>query len=158
MWRKLEGGALQIATQAPHAGGGLGSDLGVVLDDLVHRLAVILFEHRLRIEGIHVRGAALAKDVNDALRFCREVRRARGERISRHRGLRAAQDTRQSQQAHAHSTARKKLAPRLRDSWTVIGNTHSCRPSARAGIVFQSFRDPALSSYFPQRTPSTSKI
>ena len=46
-----------------------------------HGLAVVLIEHRLGVEGIHLRGAAVQKKEDDAFRFGREVGRFGGERI-----------------------------------------------------------------------------
>ncbi len=70
-------------------------------------------EHRLRIERIHLRRAAVHEEVDHALRLRLEVRLAHAKWIARiHRSLRAARadEIAKSQRAEAHADAVQQLA------------------------------------------------
>ena len=72
---KLEAGALEFAAEASHAGSRLSGRLLVVFENLVHLAVVVFFQCGLGVEGIHLGGAALGKDVDHPLRLCRKMRR-----------------------------------------------------------------------------------
>ena len=90
---------------------------GLALRVQVHRqfLAVIFRELRLRIECIHMRGAAIHEEMNHPFRLAGKLRRLRQERIQIRR-IRGADPERlpkhaaQRQPAHPHSAAAKKIA------------------------------------------------
>ena len=82
---ELERRLLQLpgeAVAADEFAGGLQRVLPVVLHHVVDLLAVILRERRLGVEGVDLRGAALAEDLDHPLRPGGEVRLPGGQRRS----------------------------------------------------------------------------
>ena len=74
-----ESGALEFAGESAHAGGGLAGIFLVLFEDFVDEAPVIFFERGFGVEGIDLRGAAFAEDVDDAFGFRRKVRVFGGE-------------------------------------------------------------------------------
>ena len=90
---------------------------------IIHRqrLAVQPCQGRFRIERVHVRRTAVGKDVNDAFRFGRKLRRFwRERRIARNhvccpgrgRGELWGQNISQPEHPEPHAAAPQKIAPR----------------------------------------------
>ena len=82
---ELEWRLLQLpgeAVAADEFAGGLERVLPIVLHHVVDLLAVILRERRLGVEGVDLRGAALAEDLDHPLRPGGEVRLPGGQRRS----------------------------------------------------------------------------
>ena len=75
-----ESRALEFAGESAHAGCGFTGVFLVLFEDFVDEAPVIFFERGFGVEGIDLRGAAFAEDVDDAFGFRREVRVFGGER------------------------------------------------------------------------------
>ncbi len=104
--------ALSVPGKLERRGKG-GAGLAFGLEFQRELFAVPLRQCGFRVEGVHVRGAAVGEDVNHPFGPTREVRRA-GRQGGGHRGgLRAGrlpQERGQSQRAEAEAAAIQKLA------------------------------------------------
>ena len=75
------------------------------------RFAVVFVQHRLRVEGIDLRRAAIHEEMHHAFRLRLKMRPSHGQRVQSGRGgLRAGKQRSERETAHAHADAVQQLA------------------------------------------------
>ena len=108
--------------RAAHQRAGVLDDLDLAGDLVEVRLAVMLVEHRLGVEQVHLARAAVHEQVDDRLRLRREVRRPRlevGDGSSRPRGRRPGRSR--------YASAAPPTARRTRCEEAAAGQVHRRR-------------------------------